>query len=119
MKPLMRPSDSTEKFVYHSFIASPDMLNVQQGNVVTDHHGYAYVELPRHFQAQNRDFRYQLTVIGQFAQVIVLRKVHNQLFVIKTDKAGVEVSWQVTGVRHDASAEVRRMNVAKSPARVA
>ena len=30
--------------------------------------------LPEYFSALNRDFRYQLTVIGQFAQAIMLRR---------------------------------------------
>jgi trimeric autotransporter adhesin len=34
---------------------------------------------------------------------------HN--FTIKTDKPNVEVSWQVTGIRHDAFAEAHRIPV--------
>jgi hypothetical protein len=51
----------------------------------------------------NRDFRYQLTVIDQFAQAIVAKKIANNTFTIRTNKPGVEVSWQITGIRHDAS----------------
>jgi hypothetical protein len=59
----------------------------------------------------NRDFRYQLTVIGQFAQAIVARKITNHSFTIKTDKPNVEVSWQVTGIRQDAWANAHRIPV--------
>jgi hypothetical protein len=67
--------------------------------------------LPDWFEALNRDFRYQLTVLGQFAQAIVLTKVANHQFSIKTDKPNVEVSWQVTGIRHDAWADAHRIPV--------
>src|ERR1700686_1697084 len=78
------------------------MMNIYNGNVTTDAKGSAVVQLPEWFEALNRDFRYQLTVIGQFAQAIVASKVANHNFGIKTDKPNVEVSWQVTGLRQDA-----------------
>lgn len=74
---------------------------IPYGNVVIDTHGRATVELPACFEALNRDFRYQLTVMGRFAQAIMSEKVHENRFVIKTNKPGVEVSWQVTGIRQD------------------
>jgi hypothetical protein len=105
------PLDPANKYLYHSFVESPDMMNIYNGNVITDANGDAVVELPAWFEALNRDFRYQLTVIGQFAQAIVNEKVHNNHFSIKTDKPNVEVSWQVTGIRHDAFAEAHRIQV--------
>ena len=105
------PLDPANKYLYHSFVESPDMMNIYNGNVVTDAHGRATITLPEYFEALNRDFRYQLTVIGQFAQVIVLRKVRNHHFTIKTNKPGVEVSWQVTGIRQDAWANANRIPV--------
>jgi hypothetical protein len=87
------------------------MMNVYNGNVTTDARGYAAVTLPDYFEALNRDFRYQLTVIGQFAQAIVAERVRDNRFVIQTDKPNVEVSWQVTGIRHDAWAEANRIVV--------
>jgi hypothetical protein len=76
------------------------MLNVYSGNV-TDGNGEANVTLPDYFEALNQDFRYQLTVIGQFAQAIVAQEVSNNQFTIKTDQPRVKVSWQVSGTRHD------------------
>lgn len=105
------PLDPTNKYLSHSFVESPDMMNIYNGNVTTDAKGQAVVTLPDYFTALNRDYRYQLTVVGQFAQAIVLRKIKDNRFVIKTDKPRVEVSWQVTGIRQDAYAEANRIQV--------
>ncbi len=59
----------------------------------------------------NADFRYQLTVIGQFAQAIVAREIENNQFEIRTSAPGVKVSWQVTGVRQDAYAQAHPLRV--------
>ena len=105
------PLDPANKYLSHSFVESPDMMNVYNGNVMTDRHGLATVVLPQYFQALNRDFRYQLTVIGQFAQAIVAREVRNNRFIIKTSKPMIKVSWQVTGIRQDAYANAHRIPV--------
>jgi hypothetical protein len=105
------PLDPANKYLYHSFVESPDMMNIYNGNVTTDSEGAAVVTLPDWFETLNRDFRYQLTVIGQFAQAIVGSKVANHQFSIKTDKPNVEVSWQITGIRQDAWANAHRIPV--------
>ncbi len=105
------PLDPANKYLYHSFVESPDMMNIYNGNVVTDANGDAVVPLPEWFETLNRDFRYQLTVIGQFAQAIVTGEVANHEFSIKTDKPGVKVSWQVTGIRQDPWANAHRIPV--------
>ncbi|MEN8193726.1 MAG: hypothetical protein ABFS12_12965, partial [Bacteroidota bacterium] len=105
------PLDPENKNLSHSFVESPDMMNIYNGNVTTDGNGNADVELPEWFEALNRDFRYQLTVIGEFAQAIVSQKISNNRFSIKTDKPNVEVSWQVTGIRQDAFANANRIPV--------
>jgi hypothetical protein len=87
------------------------MMNIYNGNVTTDAAGNAVVHLPEWFESLNRDFRYQLTVIGQFAQAIVAREVENRQFSIKTDRPNVKVSWQVTGIRQDAWANAHRIPV--------
>jgi len=112
------PLDPANKYLYHSFVESPDMMNIYNGNATTDEQGSAVVKLPEWFETLNRDFRYQLTVMGQFAQAIVASKVANHQFTIKTDKPNVEVSWQVTGIRQDAWANAHRipLEVAKAPA---
>ena len=105
------PLDPANKYLLHSFVESPDMMNVYNGNVTTDAQGRAVVELPEWFEALNRDFRYQLTVVGQFAQAMVASKVANHSFTVQTDKPNVEVSWQVTGIRQDAWANAHRIPV--------
>lgn len=105
------PLDPANKYLYHSFVESPDMMNIYNGNVVTDGSGYATVTLPDWFEALNKDFRYQLTVIGDFAQAIIAKEVQSNQFVIRTDKSNVKVSWQVTGIRKDAFAEKYRIPV--------
>ena len=87
------------------------MMNIYNGNVITNKQGLAVVVLPDYFEALNRDFRYQLTPIGQFAQAIVAREINHGRFTIKTSRPGVKVSWQVTGIRHDAYADAHRIQV--------
>jgi hypothetical protein len=112
------PLDPANKYLYHSFVESPDMKNIYDGTVTTDDSGLATVTLPDWFEALNRDFRYQLTAIGQFSQAIVASEVSNNQFTIKTDKPNVKVSWQVTGIRQDAWANANRIpvEVSKAPA---
>jgi hypothetical protein len=105
------PLDPANKYLYHSFVESPDMKNIYDGNVTTDSSGLATIMLPDWFEALNRDFRYQLTVIGQFAQAIVAKKIENNQFKIRTSLPNVEVSWQVTGIRQDAWANANRIPV--------
>ena len=103
------PLDPANKFLYHSSVESPDMLNIYSGNVVTDANGLAKINLPSYFEVLNKDFSYQLTCIGTFAQAIVAEKVKDNSFSIRTNKPNVEVSWMVTGIRHDPVAELYRI----------
>jgi hypothetical protein len=105
------PLDPANKYLNHSFVESPDMKNLYDGVITTDAQGLATVELPAWFEALNRDFRYQLTVVGQFAQAIIRSEIKDNRFVIQTDKPLVKVSWQVTGIRHDPYAEQHRISV--------
>jgi hypothetical protein len=112
------PLDPANKYLYHSFVESPDMMNIYNGNVTTDALGDAVVPLPKWFETLNRDFRYQLTVIGQFAQAIVASEISEGRFSIKTDKPNVKVSWQVTGIRQDAWANAHRIPVEQEKSEV-
>ena len=105
------PLDPENKYLYHSFVESPDMKNIYDGNIVTNEDGEAVVQMPEYFEALNSDFRYQLTVLGTFAQAIVAKKIKDNRFVIKTSTPNVEVSWQVTGIRQDAFANKHRIPV--------
>jgi hypothetical protein len=103
------PLDPENLYLVHSSVESSEMLNIYNGNITTDEYGVATVNLPDYFEALNNEFRYQLTVIGTFAQAIIAEKIQNNKFVIKTDKPFVEVSWQVSGIRNDAYAKANRI----------
>jgi len=103
------PLDPANKYLSHSFVESPDMLNIYNGNIVTDGEGFAVVEMPDWFEALNSEFRYQLTVIGSFARAMVAEELRDGVFVIQTDEPGIKVSWQVTGIRHDPYAQAHRI----------
>ncbi len=105
------PLDPANKYLYHSFVESPDMMNIYNGNVALDANGEAVVQLPEWFGVLNRDFRYQLTCIGVFAPVYVAQKVQNNSFKIVGGQPGMEVSWEVTGIRQDAWANAHRIPV--------
>ncbi len=105
------PLDPANKYLLHASVESSEMMNLYTGNVTTDSEGRATVKLPEWFEAVNTDFRYQLTVIGQFAQAIVAREIQNHEFVIRTSVPNVKVSWQITGVRHDAYAKANPLVV--------
>jgi hypothetical protein len=108
------PVDPKHFYLRHSFVESPDMKNIYDGLVTTDGTGMATVRLPAYFGALNKDFRYQLTVIGRsFAQAIVWKELADggREFRIRTSEPKVKVSWQVTGIRKDAYANAHRLKV--------
>jgi hypothetical protein len=106
------PLDPENKYLYHSFVESPEMLNVYDGIVRLDDSGAAWVELPEWFDALNRDFRYQLTALDRPAPDLhVAARIAGNRFQIRGGEPGMEVSWQVTGVREDPWAEAHRIQV--------
>ncbi|MGY1670341.1 hypothetical protein [Geodermatophilus sp. SYSU D00710] len=105
------PLAPEDKYLSHSFVESPDMVNLYVGVVETGDDGRATVRLPDFFAALNRDHRFQLTPIGALALATVESEITDNTFTIRTDKPGVTVSWQVTGVRQDPWAEANRIVV--------
>lgn len=103
------PVDPANKYLYHSFVESPDMMNIYNGNITTGEKQIAVIELPNYFEALNKDFRYQLTVIGDDANAYILDEIQNNKFRIKTSKPNIKVSWQITGIRKDPFAEKNRI----------
>jgi len=95
------PLDPENKTLVHAAVESDEVLDTYSGNVITDDEGWATVTLPDWFEAVNTDFRYQLTVVGRFAQAVVWEKIKDHRFVIRTNLGRVEVSWQVTARRND------------------
>ena len=106
------PLDPANKYLYHSFVESPDMMNIYNDNVTLDANGEAWIELPAYFETLNKDFRYQLTAVGQPGpNLYIAQKISGNRFKIAGGSPGMEVSWQVTGIRHDKFAESHRIQV--------
>jgi hypothetical protein len=106
------PLDPEHKYLSHSFVESPDMMNVYNGNVALDENGRATVELPYYFEALNRDFRYQLTAVGAPGpNLYIAEGVKQNSFRIAGGRPYASVSWQVTGIRQDTYANEHRIKV--------
>ncbi len=106
------PLDPADRVLSHSFVESPDMMNIYNGTARLDASGEAEVILPDYFEALNRDFRYQLTAIGGPAPWLhIADEIAENRFRIAGGPAHGRVSWQVTGVRQDPWAEANRIRV--------
>ena len=106
------PLDPANKYLSHSFVESPDMMNIYDGNVTLDANGEANVTLPNWFEALNKDFRYQLTAIGKPSpNIYIAQEIAGNNFRIAGGAPGGKISWLVTGVRHDAYANANRIPV--------
>jgi hypothetical protein len=106
------PLDPANKFLYHSFVESPDMMNIYNGNITLDAHGGATVVLPDWFEALNKDFRYQLTALGKPSpNLYIAEEITGNRFRIAGGTPAARVSWTVTGIRHDAYANAHRLKV--------
>jgi trimeric autotransporter adhesin len=106
------PLDPANKYLYHSFVESPDMMNVYNGVVTLDGDGRATVQLPDWFGAVNSDYRYQLTaLLGPAPDLHVSALIEDGQFSIAGGQPGQQVSWQVTGIRQDAWANANRLPV--------
>jgi hypothetical protein len=120
--------DRANKYLFHSFVDSPDMKNVYDGVVVLDNKGEAEIDLPDWFEALNKDFRYQLTAIGapgpnlyiaeeiseantKYSSKSSSNKNNNSRFKIAGGTSGMKVSWQLTGIRKDPWANANRVQV--------
>ncbi len=109
------PLEPANKVLSHSSVESSDMKNLYDGVADLDERGEATVELPRWFEALNRDYRYQLTPIGEAAPHLhVVAGVRKNRFRIAGGTPGIKVSWQVSGIRQDAWAREHPMRVEES-----
>ncbi len=123
------PLDPKNKLLYHSFVESPDVMNVYDGIVVLDQSGSATIVLPDYFTALNKDFQYLATPIGaSMPNLHLSAEVHHTwlgLGRIEISVAGgapgKKISWQVTGVRHDPFIEANLIvpEVEKGPDQLA
>ena len=106
------PLDPANKYLYHASVESSEMMNIYTGMARLDASGATTVSLPDWFEAVNNHFRYQLTAVGAPApNLYVAREISNHQFVIAGGQPGMKVSWQVTGVRHDAFAKAHPLEV--------
>ena len=105
------PLDPENKYLSHSFVESPDMKNIYDGVAVLDEAGEAIITLPDWFEALNGDFRYQLTPMGAAFVPYVAEEITGNQFKVAGGIPGRKVSWQVTGIRHDAFANAHRIQV--------
>jgi hypothetical protein len=106
------PLDPENKYLYHSFVESPDMMNIYNGNAKLDSNGEATVELPEWFGVLNKDFRYSLTALGAPGpNLYIAEEVAENHFKIAGGTPGAKVSWTLTGIRQDAWANAHRIKV--------
>lgn len=104
------PEDPANRYLQHSFVESPERKNVYDGIAVLDKKGEAQVKLPKWFAVLNRDFRYQLTCLGQHAPVYIAQEIEGSRFRIAGGPPGLKVSWQVTGIRQDPWAKANPLS---------
>jgi len=105
------PLDPENKYLSHSFVESPEMLNVYRGTVTTDDSGEAAVSLPAYVEALNEHFTYHLTVLGDTGAATVTQPVRENGFHIRSDRPAAEVCWLLLGVRRDPWANAHRIPV--------
>ena len=95
------PLDPANKSLAHNAIEGPAHITYYHGTAIMGADGSAQVNLPDYFEALNKDFHYQLTCVGGFAQVYVSEEIRDNQFTIAGGTPGLKVSWQVTAERND------------------
>jgi len=96
------PLDPANKYLCHSFIESPNRTNIYDGTCILDSEGDAIISLPEWFDQLNETFRYQLTALGRPAPNLhVSAKIKDNKFRVSGGNPGMEVCWQVSGIRKD------------------
>jgi hypothetical protein len=115
------PLDPKNKLLYHSFVESPDVKNIYDGIVTLDGSGEATIALPAYFDALNNNVRYQFFAIGQPMPNLYVKNIEGaNHFTLAGGVAGGQVSWQVTGIRHDPYIELHPIvpEVEKGPGKL-
>ena len=106
------PLDPANKYLYHSFVESPDMMNIYNGNVTLDDAGRGPDRAAR--LVRGAQPRLPLPVdphrrLG--ADLYIAQEIQDNAFRIAGGEPGMKVSWQVTGIRQDAYANAHRIPV--------
>ena len=96
------PLDPRNKLLYHSFVESPEAKNIYDGIVELNGQGEAIVELPNYFEALNGDYRYQFfPLFKAMPNLFIKEEVTKNTFTIAGGTPFGQVSWQISGIRHD------------------
>jgi hypothetical protein len=91
------------KLLYHSFVESPDVKNIYNGIATLDQDGEVTIVLPAYWDALNKDPRYQFFPLYEaMPNLYIKEEEHDNRFAIAGGVPGGKVSWQITGIRHDA-----------------
>lgn len=96
------PTDPANKLLYHSFVESSDALNEYTGTAIVGKNGDVTIRLPDYFGALNGDPQYFIRALDMpMPNLFVKQEVKDNAFVVGGGSPGGEISWMVTGVRHD------------------
>jgi hypothetical protein len=107
------PTDPDNEFLQQAEVVSDNLKAVYDGIVTLGADGAAIVQLPDYIESFCGDFRYQLTCVGGYAPVYVSSKIEGSKFAIAGGTSGLEVSWQITGLRKDKYAQANPLEVEK------
>jgi hypothetical protein len=96
------PIDPANKILFHSFVESPDALNIYDGIATLDKNGEVTIQLPDYYDALNQNSTYQFFPMDQaMPDLYVKTEEANNQFTIAGGVPGGQISWQISGVRHD------------------
>lgn len=96
------PIDPANKILFHSFVESPDALNIYDGIATLDDNGEVTIPLPDYYDDLNQDSTYQYSPLDQsMPDLYVKTEEADNQFTIAGGVPGGQVSWQISGVRHD------------------
>ncbi|MBX3101966.1 MAG: hypothetical protein KF690_05615 [Bacteroidetes bacterium] len=95
------PQDPANKILRHFALESDEVLNVYRGTITLDASGEAVVTLKNYVTANNINFTYQLTAIGQQANAYIKEELQGDRFVIAGGNPGQKISWVVYAERND------------------
>lgn len=103
----------------HTPVEAPEHLTFYAGTATLDDNGEAVVTMPEWFGPLNKDVRYMLTCVDEFAPVYVkrlpadgpLERYAEHTFAIAGGKPGQRIDWHVTGLRDDPFARKKPFRV--------
>lgn len=100
-------------YLQHSFVESPDMLNLYRGNgYILD--GLCEVLMPDWFTPLNgtktNDYSYQVTSIGKKNNIWVMKEMTDGKVIFAGESDG-KFSYLITAIRHDKYAEENRIAI--------